>query len=123
MIVVEKVLILAERVRKKDAPGKFYKSTTEIGLSLEKIKSTLSRGKQKTINFTTGYLTKTLIKSFEKDFKDKNFILLISNFVYNFKNMFFEKSLLSKKISVSKFTLIKNLLEKIKSKKSKNIFG
>ena len=96
MIIVEKVLIHAERVRKKDAPAKFYESTTEIGLSLEKIKSTLSRGKQKTMNFITRYLTKTLLKSFEKDFKDKNFIPLIINFVDNFENMFFEKKLLSK---------------------------
>lgn len=112
MIIVEKVLILAERVRKKDAPAKFYESTTEIGLSLEKIKPTLSTGKQKTMNFITGYLTKTLMKSFEKDFKDKNFIPLIINFVNNFENMFLEKNLLSKRISVSKITLIKNLLEK-----------
>ena len=29
LTVAEKVLVLAERLRKKDAPGNFYKSTTE----------------------------------------------------------------------------------------------
>ena len=63
------------------------------------------------MHFTIGYLTKTLIKLFKKDFKDKNFILLISNFCKQFVKYFcfyfFEKKKIVKK----------NFVEKMKSKK------
>ena len=52
-----KVLILAERVRKKDAPGKFYKSTIENRSFFRKTKYTLLEQKQK-IKYTVIKRTK-----------------------------------------------------------------
>ena len=43
---LRKVPILAERVRKKDAPGKFFKSTKENRSFFRKTKYTLSEQKQ-----------------------------------------------------------------------------
>ena len=54
--LLEIVLFLAERLKKKDVPGKIFKSTTEIDHSLMKIKSLWSENEQKsTVYFITGY--------------------------------------------------------------------